>query len=326
MRAIRIHETGGLDALRLDDLPLPEPGPGQARVRIEAIGVNFIDIYDRVGLYKRQLPLTLGSEAAGVVDALGPDVQDVEVGQRVAFVSIPGAYAEYALAPADRLVPIPDGMETRVAAAALLQGLTAHYLAYSTYPLDASKTALIHAAAGGVGHLLVQVAKRLGARVIGTAGSEAKAQLARQSGADEVILYTEQDFVAETRRLTGGKGVDVVYDSVGKTTFDGSLDCLHPRGYLVLFGQSSGPVPPLDPQVLNAKGSLFLTRPTLGHYIATRYELLWRAGDLFGWIANGALEVRIDATFSLDQAAEAHRYLEARKTHGKVLLIPGSAE
>jgi NADPH2:quinone reductase len=322
MRAIRIHAFGGPEVLQVEEVPVPVPGPGEARVRIEAAGVNFIDIYHRTGQYRGNLPLTLGQEGAGVVDATGPGVTEVQVGQRVAYASVQGAYAEYAIVPAARLVPMPDGVSSQVAAAVMLQGMTAHYLSHSTYPLGAKDTALVHAAAGGVGGLLVQIAKRRGARVIGTVSTEAKAAEARAAGADEVIRYTETDFVAETRRLTDGQGVPVVYDSVGKTTFDGSLDCLRPRGYLVLFGQSSGAVPPLDPQVLNAKGSLFLTRPTLAHYIATRDELLWRAGDLFRWIAAGELNVRVAATYKLSAAEEAQDYLAGRHAHGKVLLIP----
>ena len=322
MRAIRIHETGRPEQLLLEDVPLPEPGPGQARVRIEAAGVNFIDIYQRKGQYKMPLPFTPGGEAAGVVDAAGPGVTEVRVGERVASTAMMGAYAEYALAPAAQLVPVPAGIDARTAAAAMLQGMTAHYLTHSTFPLHPDQTALIHAAGGGVGQLLVQYAKRLGARVIGTAGTDRKAQLAREAGADEMILYTQQDFEAETKRLTNGAGVDVVYDSVGKDTFDKSLNCLKRRGYLVLFGQSSGPVPPMDPQILNAKGSLFLTRPTLVHYMATREELLWRANDVFTSILDDLLRVRIDKTFPLAQATDAHAYLEDRKTEGKVLLIP----
>jgi NADPH2:quinone reductase len=322
MRAIRIHAFGGPEVLQVEEVPVPVPGPGEARVRIEAAGVNFIDIYHRTGQYRGNLPLTLGQEGAGVVDATGPGVTEVQVGERVAYASVQGAYAEYAIVPAARLVPVPDGVSSQVAAAVMLQGMTAHYLSHSTYPLGAKDTALVHAAAGGVGGLLVQIAKRRGARVIGTVSTEAKAAEARAAGADEVIRYTETDFVAETRRLTDGQGVPVVYDSVGKTTFDGSLDCLRPRGYLVLFGQSSGAVPPLDPQVLNAKGSLFLTRPTLAHYIATRDELLWRAGDLFRWIAAGELQVRVAATYKLSAAEEAQDYLAGRHAHGKVLLIP----
>jgi NADPH2:quinone reductase len=322
MKAIRINNLGGPEVLSYEDIPLPEPGEGQARVKIEAIGVNFTDIYQRKGQYPGPLPTTLGSEAAGVVDAIGRGVTDVQVGQRVAYASLPGAYAEFAVVAASHLVPIPDGVDTHTAAAVMLQGMTAHYLAKSTYPLKAGETALVHAAAGGVGQLLVQIAKRQGARVIGTVSTEEKARLAREAGADEIIFYTQTDFAKETRRLTDGAGVNVVYDSVGKTTFEGSLDSLRLRGYMVLFGQSSGPVPPVDPQILNRKGSLFLTRPTLAHYAATREELLWRSGELFQWIKDGELKVRIDRTFPLSAAAEAHRYIEGRQTRGKVLLIP----
>jgi NADPH:quinone reductase len=322
MKAIRVHETGGPEVLRLDEVPTPEPGAGQVRVKLDATGINFIDLYTRTGQYKRELPLTLGSEGAGVVDAVGPGVTERRVGERVASASMEGAYAEYALASAENVVHVPDGVDTRVAAAVMLQGMTAHYLSHSTYPLKAGETALIHAAAGGVGALLVQIATRLGVRVIGTVGSEEKAQIARESGADDVILYTESDFEAETKRLTGGKGVDVVYDSVGKTTYDKSLSCLRPRGYLVLFGQSSGAVPPFDPQTLNAKGSLFLTRPTLVHYIATRHELLWRSRALFDWIRAGELTVRIDRTYPLAEAGAAQTALASRETKGKVLLLP----
>jgi NADPH2:quinone reductase len=322
MKAVRIHGFGGPEVLSYDDMPLPEPGPGQARVKIAAIGVNFIDTYHRKGLYPGQLPFTLGQEGAGVIDAVHADVTNLKPGDRVVYASVQGADAEYALVPAARLVPIPEGVSFEQAAAVMLQGLTAHYLAFSTFPLKPGDTALVHAAGGGVGRLLTQIAKRRGARVIGTASTEEKIALARSGGADEVIPYTEQDFETVTKQLTGGKGVDVVYDSVGKTTFDQSLNCLRPRGYMVLYGQSSGPVPPLDPQVLNAKGSLFLTRPTLAHYISTREELLERTSDLFGWVAAGELDVRIDKTFRLAQAADAHRYLEDRQTKGKVLLIP----
>ncbi|HNP86301.1 MAG: quinone oxidoreductase [Chloroflexi bacterium SZAS-1] len=321
MQAIRIHEFGGPEVLRADELPLPEPGPGEARVKLAASGVNFIDIYHRKGLYPGKLPFTLGQEGAGTVDAVGTDVADVKVGDQVAYASVQGAYAEYAIVPAARLVPVPMGVPLDQAAAVMLQGMTAHYLAFSTFEIKPGDTALVHAAAGGVGQLLVQIAKKRGARVIGTA-SAAKLELARAAGADEVIGYNEEDFEAAVKQLTDGQGVDVVYDSVGKTTFDQSLNCLRPRGYMVLYGQSSGPVPPMDPQVLNARGSLFLTRPTLGHYIATREELLSRANDLFGWIADGELKVAIDATFALTAAADAHRYLEGRNTKGKVLLLP----
>ncbi len=322
MQAIRIQTYGGPDVLRLEDAPLLEPGPNDVRVKLEAIGVNFVDMYNRSGQYPFLLPGTPGSEGAGVVDAVGSAVTDLRPGDRVASSAIPGAYAEYAVAPAARLVPLPPAIDTRTAAAVMLQGMTAHYLARSTYPLRPGETALVHAAAGGVGALLVQIAKQQGARVIATVSSDEKAQVARAAGADEGIRYTQIDFAAETRRLTGGRGVDVVYDSVGKTTFEKSLDSLRPRGYLVLFGQSSGAVPPLDPQLLNAKGSLYLTRPTLAHYIADRAELLQRATALFTWIEQRTLTVRIDSTFPLADAASAHRYLESRQARGKVLLIP----
>lgn len=322
MKAIRIHEFGGPDVLRYEDAPMPEPGSGEARVRVEAAGVNFVDIYHRTGRYPGRLPLILGVEAAGIVEAVGPGVDEVMPGDRVAYATQQGAYAEYAVVPAWKLVKAPDGMETQRAAAVMAQGLTAHFLSHSAYPIRPGDSALIHAAAGGVGLLLVQMAKRRGTRVIGTVSTGEKARLAREAGADEVILYTETDFEEEIKRLTDGRGVNVVYDSVGRTTFDKSLNCLKPRGYLVLYGQSSGPAPPLDPQVLNAKGSLFLTRPSLAHYIASRAELLERANDLWAWMAAGELNVRIDKTFPLAEAAEAHRYMEARKTMGKVLLLP----
>ena len=322
MKAIRVHQCGGPEALIYEEVLLPEPGPGEVRVKVEAAGVNYIDTYHRTGLYPLPTPFTLGMEGAGVVDIVAPDVTLVKPGDRVAWCMARGAYAEYAVVPANKMVPIPATITTEVAAALILQGMTAHYLALSTYPLKPGDTALIHAAAGGVGSLLVQVAKRAGATVYGTVGSEDKAELARQAGADEVILYREDDFEAEVQRLTGGRGVDVVYDSVGATTFDKSLNCLRPRGLLALFGQSSGPVPPFNLQVLNQKGSLFVTRPTLGHYIQDRRELISRAGDVFIWAAGGELAVRIDRTLPLSQAAEAHRLLESRQTAGKVLLLP----
>ena len=322
MKAVRVHQYGGLEALKYEEVPMPEPGEGEARVKIEAVGVNFIDIYHRIGRYQGSLPLTLGQEAAGTVDAVGPNVTDVKPGDRVVYASVQGSYAEYAVVPAWRLVSIPEPVDAKLAAAVILQGMTAHYLTHSTYPLKAGETALIHAAGGGTGQLLVQVAKRRGARVIGTASTEEKAALAREAGADEVIPYTQTDFVVEVKRLTNNTGVDVVYESVGKDTFDQSLNCLRRRGYLVLFGQSSGSVPPLDPQILNAKGSLFLTRPTLGHYTADRAELLGRVNDLLSWISAGELKVRIDKTFPLAESGEAHRYLEDRQSKGKVLLIP----
>src|SRR5919205_779839 len=323
MKAVRIHEFGGPEVLAYDDVEIPEPGPGQARVKLAASGVNFIDVYQRTGLYPGDLPRTLGLEGAGEVDAVGEGVDDVSPGDYVAFASTPGSYAEYVVAPAENLVPFNVTLvEARVAAAAMLQGMTAHYLTHSTFPLQEGHTALVHAAAGGVGLLLVQIAKMRGATVIGTAGTEEKAKLAREAGADEVILYTEQDFVEETNRITGEEGVHVVYDSVGKDTFDGSLDCLRRRGYMVLFGQSSGPVPPFDLQVLNQKGGLFVTRPALAHYTVTREELLWRAESLFSWIGQDNLHVRIGGTYKLSEADQAHRDLEGRKTTGKLILIP----
>jgi NADPH:quinone reductase len=323
MKAIRVNEHGGPEVLSYEDVPVPEPGPGEARVRLAAAGVNFIDVYYRTGLYPKETPFTLGQEGAGEVDAIGDGVEDLSVGDYVAFAGVMGAYAEYVVVPVERLVEFNVTLvEARLAAAAMLQGMTAHYLTHSTFPLQEGQTALVHAAAGGVGLLLCQMAKMRGATVIGTAGSEEKAQLAQAAGADEVIVYTEQDFVEETRRITGGQGVHVVYDSVGKSTFDRSLDCLRPRGYMVLFGASSGPVPPFDVQILNRKGSLFLTRPALARYTATREELLWRAESVLSWIGNNTLEVRIGATYSLSDAAQAHRDLEGRKTTGNLLLTP----
>src|SRR5512138_3798996 len=310
MKTVRVHQYGGLEALTYEDVPVPEPGEGEARVKIEAIGVNFIDIYHRIGRYQGSLPLTLGQEAAGIVDAVGPEVTGVRPGDRVAYASVQGSYAEYAIVPAGRLIPVPDGVDSKQAAAVMLQGMTAHYLTHSAYPLKEGETALVHAAGGGTGQLLVQIAKRRGARVIGTVSTEEKAALARAAGADEVILYTQTDFETEVKRLTNNTGVDVVYDSVGKDTFDKSLNCLRRRGYMVLYGASSGAVPPLDPQVLNAKGSIFLTRPFLGHHTADRAEILWRMNDLFQWMAANELNVRIDRTFPLADVAEAHRYLE----------------
>ncbi|HEY8417787.1 MAG TPA: quinone oxidoreductase [Limnochordales bacterium] len=322
MLAIRVHQPGGPDALVPEEVPVPEPGPGQVRIKVEAAGVNYIDVYHRSGLYPLPMPMTPGSEAAGVVDAVGPGVQGFAPGDRVAHAMCLGSYAQYQVVPADRLVKVPADISLQDAAAAMLQGMTAHYLACSTFPLGPGHRALVHAAAGGVGLLLVQVAKLRGATVYGTVSTEEKARLAKEAGADEVILYTRTDFEAEVRRLTGGQGVDVVYDSVGRTTFNASLRCLKPRGYLVLFGQSSGPVDPLDPQVLNQRGSLFLTRPSLGHYTLTPEELAWRAGELFDWLRTGKLRLRIDRTLPLKEAAEAHRLLESRATAGKLLLIP----
>ncbi|MDB4876912.1 MAG: Alcohol dehydrogenase zinc-binding domain protein [Gemmatimonadetes bacterium] len=322
MKAIRIHETGGPEVLRLEELPEPTPGDGELSIDVEAIGVNFIEIYQRDGHYKLPLPLTLGTEAAGVVTALGSGVVDFKVGDRVVSQGVKGAYAERAVVPAEKAVRIPEGVSSKQAAAVFLQGLTAHYLSTSVFPLANGHRALVHAAAGGVGLLLCQMAKKRGAFIIGTASTEEKRKLAHAAGADEVIDYTTQDFAVEARRITNGAGMHVVYDSVGKTTFDKSLDSLAPRGMMALFGQSSGPVPPMDPQVLNRKGSLFLTRPTLNHYVATRDELLMRANELLGWVANGELSVRIGAEYPLGQAAEAQRALTGRKTTGKVLLIP----
>jgi NADPH2:quinone reductase len=322
VQAIRVHKTGGPEVLRYERVERPSPGPGQALVQVEAAGLNFIEVYQRTGRYKVALPFTPGSEAGGKVVELGEGVRGLKVGDQVASQSFSGSYAEFALTPAERLVLLPSGVSARVGAAVMLQGITAHYLAYSTFPLAPEHTCLVHAAAGGVGLLLCQIAHRRGARVIGTVSTEEKAALARQAGADEVILYTQQDFATETKRLTGGAGVQVVYDSVGRTTFTKSLDCLGPRGMMVLYGQSSGPVEPVDPQILNQKGSLFLTRPTVAHYVATKAEFLERASAVLGWVADGSLKVRIGHEFPLAAAAEAHTELEARRTTGKVLLIP----
>ena len=322
MKAIRVHTPGGPEALRFEDVPDPEPKPEEAVIQVDAAGVNFIDVYLRTGRYAATLPFTLGQEAGGTVVAVGEGVSEVSVGDRVAYSGGSGAYAERAAVPAQRLVKLPDGVSTRQGATAMLQGMTAHYLACDTYPLRPGDTCVVHAAAGGVGLLLCQIARMRGARVIGTVSTEEKARLAREAGADAVILYTEQDFEAEVKRLTDGKGVQVVYDSVGATTFDKSLNCLVPRGMMALFGASSGPVPPFDPLVLMGKGSLFLTRPTLNHYTLTREELLRRAGEMLGWVADGRLKLRIGAEWALRDAAEAHRALEGRRTTGKVLLIP----
>jgi len=322
MKAIRIHKYGGPEALTYEEIPVPEPKAGEARIKVEAIGLNYIDVYQRTGLYPLQTPFTLGREAAGTVDAVGPNATEVKVGDRVAYAMEPGAYADYAVVPAWKLVPVPAKLDSRYAAATMLQGMTAHYLAHSTYPLHQGETALIHAAAGGVGLLLIQIAKMRGARVIGTVSTEVKARLAKEAGADEVILYSQADFLAEVKKLTDGRGVHVVYDSVGRTTFDQSLNCLRPRGCLALFGQSSGLVPPFDLGKLATMGSLFVTRPTLLHYMSDRRELLGRANELFEWIASGQLKLRIDKSFALADAAEAHRQLEGRKTTGKVVLFP----
>jgi NADPH2:quinone reductase len=323
MKAIRGHTPGGPEAMRYDDVPQPTPKAGEALVKVDAAGLNYIDVYFRTGAYKApSLPLTIGMEAGGTVAAVGPNVTEVKVGDKVAYTGVPGAYAEYAVVPSGRLVVLPAGLTTRQGAAMMLQGMTAHYLACSTYPLKPGDTCLVHAAAGGVGLLLCQIAKLRGARVIGTVSTEDKAKLAREAGAAEVILYTQQDFAAEVKRFTGGKGLQVVYDAVGKTTFDKGFDCLVPRGMMVLYGQASGPVGSFDLQVLNAKGSLFVTRPSLNHHIATREELLQRAGELAGWIRDGKLKLRMELEFPLKDAGEAHRALEARKTTGKVLIVP----
>jgi NADPH:quinone reductase len=321
MQAIRPRQNGGPELLTLEETPTPVPGPGQVLVRIQAAGVNFIDVYHLSGLYPTPKPIPIGLEGAGVVESIGEGVQNLPIGSRVAWASGPGSYASHVVVPAGVLVPIPDGVATDVAAASMLQGMTAHYLSTTVFSLRAGHLALIHAAAGGVGLLLTQMAKRAGAQVIGTVSTEAKANLSKEAGADHVINYSESDFVAEVKRITGGRGVDVVYDSVGKTTFDGSLDVLAPRGLLALYGQSSGVAPPLDLSRLT-KGSYTITRPSLQHYTATRVELLDRAGSVLAMIANGELKVRIDHRFPLAQAADAYRALTGRATTGKVLLTP----
>lgn len=320
MYAIRVRAVGGPEMLQSESLPVPRPSAGEVLVRVMAAGVNFIDVYKRTGLYRIPLPATLGEEGAGTVEELGADVTDLHRGQAVAWAGVIGSYAEYAVVPAAKLVQIPQGVSLETAAALMLQGLTAHYLATSTWPLRRGETCLVHAAAGGVGLLLVQIARRAGAHIIATAGTDEKAALAREAGADETIVYTREDFGDEVRRLTGGRGVDVVFDSVGQSTFLTGLDLLRPRGMMVLFGQASGPVDPIDPQLLARKGSLFLTRPTLAYYTATPEELRSRADDLFAWVTSGQLAVRIGATFPLGAAADAHRALEGRRTTGKVLL------
>jgi NADPH2:quinone reductase len=321
MKAIRVHQTGGPEELRFEDVPAPEPGPGQARIRIQVSGVNFIDVYHRTGLYKLALPFTPGMEGSGVVDAVGDGVTNVTVGDRVAYAMNLGSYAEYALVNAWQLVKLPAGVDFQQAGAAMLQGMTAHYLAFSTFPLRSGETALVHAAAGGVGLLLLQMGKIIGATLIGTVSTPEKGELAKAAGADHVILYEQTDFEAEVTRITGGRGVDVVYDSVGRNTFDRSLRCLRPRGMLALFGQSSGLVPPFDPSLLASRGSVYLTRPVLGNYAASQEEIAWRAGDVLRWISEGRLKIRIDRTVPLEDAAQAHRVLEARQTAGKVLLL-----
>ena len=322
MKAVRIHAPGGPEAMKYEDAPQPEPKAGEALVKVDAAGLNYIDVYFRSGQYKGAMPLTLGMEAGGTVAAVGPNVTEVKVGDKVAYTGVPGAYAEYAVVPASRLVALPTGLTTKHGAAMMLQGMTAHYLACSTYPLKAGETCLVHAAAGGVGLLLTQIAKLRGARVISTVSTEEKAALSRGAGADEVVLYSRQDFEAEVKRITDGKGLQVVYDSVGQTTFMKSLNCLAVRGMMVLYGQSSGAVGPIDPQLLSQKGSLFLTRPTLANYIARREDLLQRSRDLFDWIGSGKLKVRTEFEFPLQKAADAHKALEGRKTTGKVLLVP----
>lgn len=320
MKAIRVHQPGGLEALQLEELPIPTPGEGQALVRLQAIGVNFIDIYKRAGLYSVPTPFTVGEEGAGVVEAVGPGVAGVKPGDQVVYSNVQGSYAEYALVPADKLVLIPTGLDPKIAVAGMLQGMTAHYLVYSTYPLKAGETCLVHAGAGGVGLLLIQMAKMIGATVIATASSEEKRALAKEAGADYALPY--EGFDQKAREITNGKGVDVVYDGVGQSTWEGSLNSLRIRGMLALYGQSSGPVPPFNPQILNQKGGLYLTRPSLWHYTQTRQELEWRAGDVMRWALEGQLKIRIGAEFPLAQAAQAHRALQGRETTGKVLLIP----
>ncbi len=322
MKAIQVTQPGGPEAMQLTERPTPQLKPNEALVQIAAAGVNFIDVYNREGRYKVSLPFVLGQEGAGVVAAVGADVHDLALGDRVAYTNVLGSYAEFAAVPADRLVKIPDGVSDREAAATMLQGMTAHYLAHDTFPLKKDDTALIHAGAGGVGLLLVQMAHNIGTRILATVSTEAKARLAREAGADEIIFYTQSDFEAETKRLTGGRGVDVVYDSVGKTTFEKGLNVLRPRGMMVLYGGSSGAVPPFDPITLTGKGSLFLTRPSLGHYIMTRQELEQRSATVFAMIREGKLKLRIEHVYLLTDVQQAHRDLEGRKTTGKLLLIP----
>jgi NADPH:quinone reductase len=321
MQAIRVHALGGPEVLELEEIDTPRPGPGEVLVRVEAAGVNYIDIYYRTGVYQEPLPSTLGREGAGVVEALGAGVTDFAPGDRVAWAMVPGSYAEYSLVPAHRLVPVPDGLSASDAAAAMLQGMTAHYLTRSTYPLKAGDSCLVHAAAGGVGLLLCQLAHAAGARVIGTVSTEEKAELARAAGADDIIFYTRQDFAAEVKQLCGG--VNVIYDGVGKSTFEAGFNCLRPRGMMVVFGQSSGKPGPVDPQTLNSKGSLFVTRPTLANYIGDRAELLERAADVLGGVRAGTLQLRIHQTYPLEQAGDAHRALEGRQSTGKLVLRVG---
>ena len=320
MKAVRVHELGGPEVLRDEEVDIPRAGPSKALVKVAAAGVNYLDVQYRTGRVKAPMPFIIGSEGAGVVTTVGSAVTSVKAGDRVAWAMVLGSYAEYAIVPADRLVPVPEQVSLEDAAAAMLQGMTAHYLTHSTFPLSPGHTALVHAAAGGVGALITQVARLCGARVIATAGTDAKAEIARAAGAEHVIVYTRDDFETEVKRLTDGRGVDVVYDSVGRSTFDQSLNCLRPRGYLALFGFSSGPVAPFDPAVLGIKGSLFLTRPGLNQYIASREELLTRATAVLGWLAAGTLRLRVDRVLPLGDAAKAHEALEARRTAGKVLL------
>ena len=322
MKLIQVSQHGGPEELKLVEADIPKPAAGQAVVHVAATGVNFIDVYFRTGLYKADLPLVPGSEAAGTVESVGEGVTNVKPGDRVAYAMVRGSYTQYAVVPAVQLVKLPDHVDFPTAAAAMLQGMTAHYLTHSTFALKKGDTALVHAAAGGAGGLTVQMAKMLGARVIGTAGSDEKAAIAKAAGADEVIVYTKQDFAAEVKRITNGRGVDVIYDSVGASTFLKGLDAIRPRGMMVLFGQSSGPVAPFDPGILNGKGSLFLTRPSLAHYASNREELEWRAGDVLNWVAEGKLKLRIDRSYALADAAQAHRDLEGRRTAGKLILLP----
>lgn len=322
MHAIRVHQHGGPEVLSYEEIATPEPGAGEVLVKINAIGVNFVDVYHREGRYPTKLPFTAGQEACGTVEAVGEGVADLKSGDRVAYSSVMGSYAEYASVPVAKLVPVPDAVDDRSAASVLLQGMTAHYLSHTTYPIKEGDTVLIHAAAGGVGLLLTQMARNLGARIIATVSTEEKARLAREAGADDVIIYTGADFETETRRLTGGRGVEAVYDAVGKTTFEKSLNCLKPLGYMVLYGAASGPVPPIDPLVLTSKGSIFLTRPSLAHYTADRESLRARAKAVFGQIEGGKLKLRIEHTYRLEDAEQAHRDLESRATTGKLLLLP----
>ncbi|HME10860.1 MAG TPA: quinone oxidoreductase [Bryobacteraceae bacterium] len=316
MKAVFVEKPGSAEDLKYGDVPKPSPGPGEALVKIEAAGVNFIDVYFRTGLYPAPAPIFLGSEGAGTVEAVGPDVELVKPGDRVAYAMARGSYAEYAVVPAQQLVPLPAGLDFVTGAAAMLQGMTAHYLLYSTYPVAKGTRCLIHAAAGGMGLLLVQMAKMLGAYVIGTVGSEEKAKLAKEAGADEVIVYTQENFADKAKKM------DVVYDSVGKTTFLPSMDCLRPRGMIVNFGNASGPAPEISPLLLTQKGSLFLARPSLAHHLLTREELLWRSGDVLGWVKDGRVKLRIFKTYKLADAAQAHRDLEGRHTTGKLILVP----